>query len=248
MYTSKSAHACPSAVTRAANTQVTQFSTLPVTPGVLRRDARGGPSLLAGERSRRSRSLARSGHPGHPAGTAPPGPASAPRSSSHDHLYLPEQGLHPVRPLVPGRLSQLPAVRPRSPRQRPHVIQRRRDAAPLPHHPAQHPADQRIRSLPALGGIFYAGHCGRGRLLFFHKIQERATAAPRCTPASRNPAGTADRSRHALSRQPHDRRSRNRKHQSTQRETATVIHGRGALDRGMDGSAGGAHRAGAHPG
>ena len=32
MYTSKSAHAWPSAVTRAANTQVTQFSTLPVTP------------------------------------------------------------------------------------------------------------------------------------------------------------------------------------------------------------------------
>ena len=32
MYTSKSAHACPSAVTSAANTQVTQFSTLPVTP------------------------------------------------------------------------------------------------------------------------------------------------------------------------------------------------------------------------
>jgi hypothetical protein len=32
MYTSKSAHAWPAAVTRAANTQVTQFSTLPVTP------------------------------------------------------------------------------------------------------------------------------------------------------------------------------------------------------------------------
>jgi len=32
MYTSKSAHACPDAVTSAANTQVTQFSTFPVTP------------------------------------------------------------------------------------------------------------------------------------------------------------------------------------------------------------------------
>ena len=32
MYTSKSAQACPSAVTSAANTQVTQFSTFPVTP------------------------------------------------------------------------------------------------------------------------------------------------------------------------------------------------------------------------
>ena len=32
MYTSKSTQACPSAVTRAANTQVTQFSTFPVTP------------------------------------------------------------------------------------------------------------------------------------------------------------------------------------------------------------------------
>ena len=32
MYTSKSTQACPSAVTSAVNTQVTQFSTLPVTP------------------------------------------------------------------------------------------------------------------------------------------------------------------------------------------------------------------------
>ena len=32
MYTSKSTHACPHAVTSAVNTQVTQFSTRPVTP------------------------------------------------------------------------------------------------------------------------------------------------------------------------------------------------------------------------
>jgi hypothetical protein len=31
-------------------------------------------------------------------------------------LIAPEQGLHPVRALMPGRLSQLPAVRPRVPR------------------------------------------------------------------------------------------------------------------------------------
>ncbi len=157
---------------------------------VLRRDARGGPSLLqvrglvdrdprpdqvirvirqALRRQRRQQRAERLPRP----------------------LVPPEQGLHPVRSLVPGRLCQFPAVRPRSPRQRLHVIQRRRDAAPLPHHPAQHPADQAIRSLPALRGIFYAGHCGRGHLLFFHKIQERATAAPRCTPASRGPAGNS---------------------------------------------------------
>ena len=157
---------------------------------VLRRDARGGPSLLqvSGlvDRDPRPDQVIRVIRQALRRQARKRAPQFLPRPP-----VPPEQGLHPVRSLVPGRLCQFPAVRPRSPRQRPHVIQRRRDAAPLPHHPAQHPADQAICSLPALGGIFYAGHCGRGRLLFFHKIQERATAAPHCTPASRGPAGNS---------------------------------------------------------
>src|SRR5208282_3576663 len=43
-------------------------------------------------------------------------------------------------------------------------------------------------------------------------------------PPAAVPPETAVRSRHALSRQPYARRSRNRPHQSTQRETATVIY------------------------
>ena len=90
-----------------------------------------------------------------------------------------EQGLHPVRPLMPGLQRQLPAVRPRVLRQDPDVLQRRRDGAPLPHDPAQQARDQRVRSLAAFRGVFYAGHCGRGHVLFSRKIQERATAASR---------------------------------------------------------------------
>src|SRR5208282_6378612 len=48
-------------------------------------------------------------------------------------------------------------------------------------------------------------------------------------PPAAVPPETAVRSRHALSRQPYARRSRNRPHQSTQRETATVIQGGGDL-------------------
>jgi len=101
-------------------------------------------------------------------------------------LIAPQQGLHPMRPLVAGRFGQLPAVRPRLPRQRPDVVHRRPGAAP-PHHPAQHRADQRVRSLPALRGIFYAGHRGRGGLLFSHESRKRATAAPRYPPVSSRP-------------------------------------------------------------
>jgi hypothetical protein len=47
---------------------------------------------------------------------------------------------------------------------------------------------------------------------------------PRVTrPPAAVPPETAAQSRHALSRQPHARRSRNSQYQSTQRETATVI-------------------------
>ncbi len=59
-----------------------------------------------------------------------------------------EQGLHPVRALMTCGNGQLPAVRPRIPRQRPDVVQRHRDGAPLPHHPAQQARNQRVRSLP----------------------------------------------------------------------------------------------------
>ena len=99
-------------------------------------------------------------------------------------LIAAEQGLQPVRPLMPGPQGQLPAVRPRLPRQRPDVIQRRRDGAPLPHDPAQQVADQRVCSLAALGGIIYAGHRGRGRVLFSHKSRNvprpRRIARPHC--------------------------------------------------------------------
>ena len=127
---------------------------------------------------------------------------------------------------MPGSFRQHPAVRPRLPRQRPDVVHGNHDAALLPHHPAQHRADQRVRFLPALRGIFYAGHRGRGGLLFSHKTQERATAAPRYALI---PAVTAARDRHSPSRQPLIGTSRNRKHSNTQRETATEIQENGCL-------------------
>jgi hypothetical protein len=96
----------------------------------------------------------------------------------------PEQGLHPVRPLVPGLLRHAPAVPRHLPRQRPHVIQRRAGSPPLRHDPAQQRADQRIRSRRAVQDIFYAGHRGRGGLLFSHESRKHATAAPRDTPAA----------------------------------------------------------------
>jgi hypothetical protein len=87
MYTSKSTQACPSAVTRAANTQVTQFSTFPVTPACcgdthaldfpFRRSAvssNASPGPMASSGSSRRTSCAR--------------PGSSPRASSHDHLLL----------------------------------------------------------------------------------------------------------------------------------------------------------------
>ena len=63
MYTSKSAQACPSAVTRAANTQVTQFSTLPVTPACW--GAAHAPNCpSADRRSRRSEAVDLGKNPG----------------------------------------------------------------------------------------------------------------------------------------------------------------------------------------
>jgi len=73
----------------------------------------------------------------------------------------PEQGLHPVRGLVSGRLGQSPAVRLHSRRQPPDVVQRGPDGAPLRHHPPQHRADLRIRRCRAAADITYPGPSGR---------------------------------------------------------------------------------------
>ena len=192
---------------------------LPGDTGVLRRDARGELPFpqVSGLIERKSR-------PGGIAGVVAQDFLRQPRQQPAELLPRPfmpaEQGLHPVRPLMPGLLGKFPAVRPRLPRQRPDVVHCRRDGPPLPHHPAQQVTDQRVCSLAVLRGIFYAGHCGRGRVLFSHKIQERATAAPRCAPAL--PAAAA-RSRYGPLHQPHAGQSRNKQHASTQRETATVI-------------------------
>ena len=85
MYTSKSHQACPSAVTRAANTQVTQFSTLPVTPACwgaahavdlpFRRSAVSSIAIPGPIRS-----------PGSSGRHAAARAGSAPRSFSHGHL------------------------------------------------------------------------------------------------------------------------------------------------------------------
>ena len=98
-----------------------------------------------------------------------------------------EQRLHPVRPLMPGLLRDLPGVSPHVPRQREHVVERRRDAPRLPHHPAEHPPDQRIGTLPALRRISYACHRGRGIVFCFrHKLQKASHGRPRYTPHERH--------------------------------------------------------------
>jgi hypothetical protein len=66
------------------------------------------------------------------------------------------------------------------------LVHRGRDGAPLPHYPGQQPADQRIRPLPALRGILYAGHRGRGLVvLYSHKI--KGTSHGRLVPHRRQP-------------------------------------------------------------
>ena len=187
---------------------------------MLRRHARGGTSLSAGQRSRRSPVPGPIGSSGSSRRASCARPGSSSRSSSHDHLYLLSSACIRCGPSMPGLLGQLPAVRPRLPRQRPHVIQRRRDAAPLPHHPAQHPPDQRIRSLPALRGIFYAGHCGRGRCLVFSQNPGTSHGRPalHARPARRQPPAPVTH-RHIAACQA----VTEQEHANTQRETATVI-------------------------
>ena len=82
----------------------------------------------------------------------------------------PEQGLHPAPALVPGRLRQLPAVRPRPRRQRRHVPERHLYAAPLRQHPPQKGPDLRIYPRGGVADIFYAGPCGRVVVVLFHKL------------------------------------------------------------------------------
>ena len=100
---------------------------------------------------------------------------------------------------MPGLLRQVPAVRPRVPAQRQHVIQRHRDAAPLPHHPGQHRPDQRVRPRPAVSGIFYAGRCGRGVVSCFVTNSRNASRPPRVT---RPPAHAAVITQRHISREP----------------------------------------------
>jgi hypothetical protein len=87
MYTSKSTQACPSAVTRAANTQVTQFSTLPVTPACCgETHAVDLPFRRSAVSSNASPGPIRS--PGSSRRTSCARPGSRSRSSSHGHLCL----------------------------------------------------------------------------------------------------------------------------------------------------------------
>jgi hypothetical protein len=133
---------------------------VPGAPGVLRRHARGRVPVLELRglinRDPRPGQVTRvAGQPGErEPGQLRPQVRPVPPVGA-------EQGLHPVRALVPGRLRQAPAVRLHPRRQLPHVIQRGPRAAPLRHNPAQHRPDLRIRPRRAPGHVFYAGLYGR---------------------------------------------------------------------------------------
>ena len=133
---------------------------VPCAPGMLRRDARGRVTVLElgglVERDSRPDQVARIvRQPGQrERGQLGPQVLPAPPAGA-------QQGLHPVRVLVPGSLGKLPAVRLHSRRQPPHVVRRRRDGAALRHHPPEHRADLRVHSRRAVPEITYAGLCGR---------------------------------------------------------------------------------------
>ena len=85
MYMSKSAHACPDAVTSAANTQLTQFSTFPVTPACCGdTHAVELPFFRSAVSSNATPGPIRS--PGSSARHAAASAGSAARAFSHDHL------------------------------------------------------------------------------------------------------------------------------------------------------------------
>ena len=92
-----------------------------------------------------------------------------------------QQGLHPVRVLVPGRLGQVPAVRLHPRRQPPHVVQRRPGAAALRQHPAQHRPDLRIHPARGIRTLTYAGLSRPCRHCRWSHIRQRGTAAPNFT-------------------------------------------------------------------
>ena len=151
----------------AENTVVTQFSTFPVHPGVLRHHARArvpvldiGVSSIAIPGPIRSRS--RSGS------QAAASPGSSARRSFQSHTYS-RAGLHPVLPLISSRLGQVPAVRPRPARQRGHVAEGRPDTAALRHHPAQNHPDLRVHTRGGRPDILYAGPRGRVVVVVCHK-------------------------------------------------------------------------------
>lgn len=113
-----------------------------------------------------------------------------------------EQPLHPVRKPVTCPFRQIPAVRPRVPPQRPDVVQRCRDSAAPPHHPAQQAADQRVRSLVTGRGILYAGHRGRGLVLFCHENRNEPrppsiTLQSACAPIATSARAATQRRRHS---------------------------------------------------
>ena len=133
---------------------------VPGAPGMLRRHARRGVPVLElgglADRDPRPDQVTRvAGQPGPREG----------RQLRPQVLPVPaagaEQGLHPVRALVPGRLRQAPAVRLHPRRQLPHVLQRGPRAAALRHHPSQYRPDLRICPRPGIAGILYPGLCGR---------------------------------------------------------------------------------------
>ena len=77
-----------------------------------------------------------------------------------------------------SRFRQRPAVRLHLRRQRRHVVQRRRRAAPLRHHPLQDRPDLGVCSRRALGDVLYAGHRGRAVVDLCSTNHQRGTAAP----------------------------------------------------------------------
>ena len=139
---------------------------VPGAPGMLRRHARGRVPILElrglVDRDPRPDQVARSARqPG------PPGRA--------------QQGLNPVRVLVPGCLRQLPALRLHPRRQLPDVIQCGPRAAALRHHPSQHRPDLRIcpsprrRQHPLSRPVWPCRHC------LWPRIRQHGTAAPNFT-------------------------------------------------------------------